>query len=105
MGNSTDSAPARHTAKSFCRNYSALCSMEVTVEDGRLVSAAGDGTVSPSGGYMCVKGLASIDFHNGAEGWLLHSLKRDRSGRHIQIVMPRFSGIPVNIGRAQRPQP
>src|SRR5579871_6185764 len=72
-------------AKSFCRNCSALCSMEVTIEDGRLVTAAGDGSVSPSGGYMCVKGLASVDFHNGAEGRLQNSLKRDPSGRHIPI--------------------
>ncbi|GAB3102888.1 hypothetical protein GCM10027217_24680 [Pseudomaricurvus hydrocarbonicus] len=54
--------------------------MEVTVEDGKLTHVTGDGTASPYGAYMCVKGRASLDFHNGAEDRLLHSLKRDAQG-------------------------
>ena len=52
--------------KTFCRNCGALCSMDVTVEDNKLIAVSGDGSVSPYGHYMCVKGLASIEFHNGA---------------------------------------
>lgn len=73
------------TAKTFCRNCGALCALEVTVEDGRLTGASADGSVSPYGGYMCPKGLASIDFHNGAEDRLLHSLKRSPDGEFTQI--------------------
>jgi anaerobic selenocysteine-containing dehydrogenase len=71
--------------KTFCRNCSALCSMEVTVEEGRITGAIADGSVSPYGAYMCAKGLASIDFHNGAENRLLGSLKRDQAGRFAPV--------------------
>ena len=71
--------------KTFCRNCSALCSLEVTVEEGRLTGAVPDGTASPYGAYMCAKGLASIDFHNGAEARLLHSLRRQAPGHHVPI--------------------
>ncbi len=71
--------------KTFCRNCSALCAMEVTVEDGRLTGAAPDGSVSPYGPYLCAKGLASIDFHNGAEGRLFHSLRRDAGGALVPV--------------------
>jgi anaerobic selenocysteine-containing dehydrogenase len=72
-------------AKSFCRNCGALCSMELTIEGDKLVGATGDGTVSPYGAYMCTKGLASLDFHNGAENRLLNSLKRETSGGFVAL--------------------
>jgi anaerobic selenocysteine-containing dehydrogenase len=71
--------------RTFCRNCSALCSMEIDVEDGRMVRARPDGSVSPYGAYLCPKGLASVDFHNGAEGRLLSSLKRGPDGRFAEI--------------------
>ena len=58
--------------------------MSLTIEDDRLISAVGDAAASPYGGYMCVKGLASVDFHNGAEGRLLSSLRRDASGKLVE---------------------
>ncbi|WP_317929739.1 molybdopterin-dependent oxidoreductase [Halioxenophilus sp. WMMB6] len=73
-------------AKTFCRNCGALCSMEVTVDDGRLIAVAADGTASPYGGYMCIKGQSAIRFHNGAEERLQHSLKRNGSGALTAIV-------------------
>ena len=75
----------RHTAKTFCRNCSAHCAMEVDVVDGRLADARPDGTLSPYGAYLCPKGLASVEFHNGAEGRLLASLKRTGVGSHAPI--------------------
>lgn len=68
------------TVKSFCRNCGALCSMELTIENDKIIAVSGDATASPYGGYMCVKGRASADFHNGAEDRLLHSVKRDAAG-------------------------
>ena len=44
----------------------------VTVEEGSITGAIPDGTASPYGAYMCAKGLASIDFHNGAEERLIY---------------------------------
>ena len=64
------------TVKTFCRNCGAICSMEIDVEDGRMVRARPDGSVSPYGGYMCPKGLAAIELHNGMEARLSGSLKR-----------------------------
>lgn len=75
-----------HKAKTFCRNCGALCPMEVTIENGRVVDAQPDGSASPYGAYMCVKGLSSIAFHNGAEDRLLTSHKRDDSGNHRPIA-------------------
>ena len=68
------------TVKTFCRNCGAVCSMEIEVEDGRMVRARPDGSVSPYGGYMCPKGTAAIELHNGMEARLLESVKRGRDG-------------------------
>lgn len=73
------------TVKTFCRNCSALCSMEIDVENGRMVRVRPDGSVSPYGAYLCPKGLAAVDFHNGAENRLLHSLKRQPDGSFAAI--------------------
>ena len=73
------------TAKTFCRNCSALCSMEIELENGRMVRARPDGSVSPYGAYLCPKGLSSVDFHNGAEDRLLHSLKKQPDGSFAPI--------------------
>lgn len=75
-----------HKAKTFCRNCGALCALEVTVEDGRVVDAAADGTASPYGAYMCPKALAAVDFHNGAEHRLLNSVKRGPDGGFAEIA-------------------
>jgi anaerobic selenocysteine-containing dehydrogenase len=70
--------------KTFCRNCSALCAMEAEVSAGvdgpRVTRVRPDGSISPYGGYMCPKGLASVEFHQGAEGRLLHSLARQADG-------------------------
>ena len=59
--------------------------MEVTVDNGRLVHVVADGSVSPYGPYMCIKGQSSIEFHNDTERRLVHSLKRDNTGRYGDI--------------------
>ena len=60
--------------------------MEIDLEHGRMVGARPDGTASPYGGYMCPKGLAAIDFHNGMEARLLKSLKRMPEGVYADIA-------------------
>lgn len=54
--------------------------MEIDLENGRMVRARPDGSVSPYGSYLCPKGLSSVEFHNGAEGRLFGSLKREEGG-------------------------
>jgi anaerobic selenocysteine-containing dehydrogenase len=75
--------------KSFCRNCGALCSMELTVEDERITGVTGDGSASPYGAYLCPKGLAAVDFHNGAEDRLLASRKRGPAGEWTEIAADR----------------
>lgn len=75
----------RQQVKSFCRNCGALCSMELTVENNRIIAVSGDGTATPYGGYMCAKGRASVDFHNGAENRLLESLKRNGDDSFVAL--------------------
>jgi anaerobic selenocysteine-containing dehydrogenase len=71
--------------KTFCRNCSALCAMEVEVADGRVTGAKPDGSMSPYGAYLCPKGLASVEFHNGAEDRLFGSTKRGEDGELAPI--------------------
>jgi len=74
------------TIKTFCRNCGAQCSMEVDVEQGRMLAARPDGSKSPYGGYMCPKGLAAVELHNGLEARLLSSLKRGADGAYAPIA-------------------
>lgn len=74
------------TVKTFCRNCGALCSMEVDVEDGRMLTARPDGSVSPYGGYMCPKGLSAIEFHKDGSERLLQCLKRTPDGGFVPIA-------------------
>lgn len=50
------------------------------MRDGKLESVVADGSESPYGPYMCVKGRSSLEFHQGAEQRLVNSLKRNDEG-------------------------
>lgn len=78
--NSDPSGLAVRKAKTFCRNCSAHCAMEIDIVDGRLDRLRSDGMISPYGAYLCPKGLASVEFHNGAEARLFSSLERQENG-------------------------
>lgn len=73
------------TANTFCRNCSALCPMEMTVEEGRITGVVADGSASPYGPYLCTKGLSAMEFHNDTEERLRHSLRREGSGRFSTV--------------------
>jgi anaerobic selenocysteine-containing dehydrogenase len=53
------------TIKSFCRSCAGHCGMEFDVEGGQIVKARGDKEHPLTKGYFCVKGMASVDLHNG----------------------------------------
>lgn len=59
--------------------------MEIEVSNGRMMRARPDGSKSPYGAYLCPKGMAAIDFHNGAENRLFSSLKRRPDGSFASI--------------------
>lgn len=73
------------THRTFCRNCSALCAMEIDVEDGRMTKVRPDGEFSPYGAYLCPKGLSAVDLHNGAENRLVESRKRQPDGSFAPI--------------------
>jgi anaerobic selenocysteine-containing dehydrogenase len=56
------------TVKSFCRSCAGHCGMEFDVENGKIVKARGDKDHPLTKGYFCVKGMASVDLHNGNGG-------------------------------------
>ncbi len=72
------------TRQSFCRNCSALCAMNLTVDENKIIDVSPDGSASPYGAYMCAKGRSSVDFHNG-EGRLTECLKRGAEGEFEAI--------------------
>ena len=75
------------TVKSFCRSCAGHCGMEFDVEDGRIVKARGDKEHPLTKGYFCVKGMASVDLHNGtgADQRLRTSKKRLADGSFVDI--------------------
>jgi anaerobic selenocysteine-containing dehydrogenase len=75
------------TVKSFCRSCAGHCGMEFDVEGGRIVKARGDKEHPLTKGYFCVKGMASVDLHNGdgADQRLKMSKKRLTDGSFVDI--------------------
>ena len=71
--------------KSFCRNCTAICGIELEVEDNKIVSLVGDKDNPSSKGYFCIKGQASQDFNNG-EDRLKQSQKRNADGSFSDIA-------------------
>jgi len=69
----------RKTVRTMCpmNCHPTLCGMLVEVEDGRLVSVAGDPDNPDSRGFLCVRGQASREII-GNPRRLLHPLVRDR---------------------------
>ncbi|WP_340316953.1 molybdopterin-containing oxidoreductase family protein [Rhizorhabdus argentea] len=63
----------------YCRNCAAACGLEITEEAGRILDIRGDRSHPVSGGYFCIKGMATRDFHNG-EDRLFSSLRRNAGG-------------------------
>ncbi len=71
-----------------------------------MARARPDGSTSPYGAYLCPKGMASVDFHNGGEGRLFSSLKSGVSGRFTPLdgeaamdqIAARLAGLVAEHG-------
>ena len=70
--------------KTYCRNCGAVCGIELEVEANKVIAVTGDQDNPESQGYFCVKGLTSMDFHNG-EDRLLTCKKRQADGSFAGI--------------------
>ena len=57
--------PLVHTT--YCRNCPSLCGLLVEVENNKILGIRGDTRHPLTKGYFCVKGLASMDLHNGED--------------------------------------
>lgn len=68
--------------KTYCRNCSASCGLELAVEGNRVVDIRGDRDHPVSRGYMCIKGRYNAELHNG-EDRLVSALKRDGNGDFV----------------------
>lgn len=72
----------------ICRVCAAHCGILVEVEDGRVVSTAGDRDNPLYRGYICPKGRTLPEMHNHA-GRLLRSMKRVADDAHTPIAHGR----------------
>ncbi len=79
--------PAAERHISYCRNCCAQCGIEVVKENGVLTSMKGDKNNPFSRGYFCVKGLSSIDMHNG----------EDRQDQCLKKIGNDFAAIDKNV--------
>ena len=68
----------------YCRNCAALCGLLVEVENNKVLGIRGDPNHPLTRGYCCVKGFASMDFHNG-EDRLTGARARRADGTSIDI--------------------
>lgn len=93
------------THLTFCRNCAASCGMEAQVEDNAIVDIKGDKNHPATVGYMCIKGLANMDLHNG-ENRLGGAERRRADGEYERIdvehaldeVHARLAGIIAESG-------
>lgn len=73
-----DDTLSEHTT--YCRNCAAQCGIIVRQDSGHITGIRGDADHPISQGYFCVKGLSSIDFHNG-EDRLQQCVQRTADGQ------------------------
>jgi anaerobic selenocysteine-containing dehydrogenase len=72
----------------YCRNCPSVCGLRVEVENNKIIGIRGDPGHPLTRGYFCVKGLASMDLHNG-EDRLFGSHARSASGNWVDIDVER----------------
>lgn len=83
MTSATISAATTH--QTFCRNCTHSCGLLVTVQDDRVLEVKPDRAHPITEGYFCIKALANAELHGGADGRLVHSVKRGQDGAFASI--------------------
>lgn len=75
-----------HTAKTFCRNCSHFCGLEIDVENNEMVGVRGDKNHLIGQGYHCIKASMSLEFGNGKTGRITSSQKRQPDGTFTPVA-------------------
>lgn len=81
----------KQAVKTFCRNCSHLCGLEISLEGNEMVAVRGDKDNHSSNGYHCIKAISSLDLGNGKTGRLTHCQKKQ----------PDSSFAPIDAEQAQ----
>ncbi len=71
--------------QTFCRNCTHSCGLVVTVDEGRVTEVKPDRAHPITEGYFCIKALANAELHGGADGRLVHSVKRAADGTFAAV--------------------
>ena len=72
------------TAKTFCRNCGSTCGLIVETDNNKVVSVKGDPDHPLTQGYMCNKGNATLEWHNG-EDRIIGSRAKRADGKFEKI--------------------
>ena len=75
---------AAKTTQTFCRICEALCGLEVTTENGKIVNIKPDDQHVATAGYSCVKGLKQHELYHTPDR-LKHPLRRKSDGSYEKI--------------------
>ncbi|MCK9503294.1 MAG: molybdopterin-dependent oxidoreductase [Porticoccaceae bacterium] len=73
------------TVKTFCRNCSHLCGLELSIQGNEMVAVKGDTENRSSNGYHCIKAISSLDLGNGKTGRLTSCQKKQQDGSFSPI--------------------
>jgi anaerobic selenocysteine-containing dehydrogenase len=68
----------------YCRICPVVCGLQIEMEDGHILAVHGDREHPVSGGYLCAKGRASAELHNG-EDRLVSTRRRSSDGTAADI--------------------
>ena len=72
----------------YCRNCGSICGLQVETANNKILAIRGDANHPLTKGYFCVKGLASMELHNG-EDRLSASRARTGNGSFVDIDVER----------------
>jgi anaerobic selenocysteine-containing dehydrogenase len=68
----------------YCRICPVACGLQIDMDEGRILAVHGDREHPISGGYLCAKGRASAELHNG-EDRLMSTRRRSADGTVADI--------------------
>ncbi|NNL99320.1 MAG: molybdopterin-dependent oxidoreductase [Gammaproteobacteria bacterium] len=96
--------PTTHRTMCPMNCHPTLCGMQVTIEDGRLQTVAGDPENPDSEGFLCVRGKAARDIVHNAERLLTPMARKQRGSDDWQPIgwdeaLERIVGAMQDAGR------
>ncbi|MDZ4731626.1 MAG: hypothetical protein SH820_16980 [Xanthomonadales bacterium] len=83
------------TQHGICRFCHAMCSMQVTLEDGRITHLIGDKDNPVYHGYSCVKGRNFHEFHYSPKAGVPAKARKTLSIKSQSLILTSFSSVRV----------